>query len=96
MDHVRALELYEAYFKGSLDRATVKEFHAHLNDCEDCKVRLRTTRVSAGRGVRRGSEGAQDDSMKRILSRNRTMTYVVIVIMICFFLLLKLRLFQPV
>lgn len=95
MDHDRALELYEAYFSGHLDRATVKEFHAHLNDCEDCKVRMRVTRasVSGFRGVRKSQD---DDAMNRILSRNRTITYVVLVIMICFFFLLKLRLFQRV
>jgi hypothetical protein len=93
MSHEEALKLYDAYFSGNLERQLTRDFHAHLNDCEDCKVRLRSTRASLGRGggARAVLASAQDQRLQEILRRNRTMTYVVLVIMICFFFFFRLH-----
>jgi hypothetical protein len=91
--HQEALKLYDAYFSGALERQETKAFHAHLNDCEDCKVRLRSTRASLGRrgGARSRLEAGEDARLQEILRRNRTMTYAALVILICFFFFFRLH-----
>jgi hypothetical protein len=91
MDHEQALEKYEAYFANTLSREEVRAFHAHMNGCEDCKVRLRTMRAAAPAPgfSRRGP--SQEDRLNEILRRNRVIMYAVLAILICFFFFFRLK-----
>jgi hypothetical protein len=91
MTHDEALQIYDAYFAGSLGREEVRAFHAHMNTCEDCKVRLRAMRAAAPAPgfVRRGAAG--EDKLQEILRRNRIMVYAVVAILICFFFFFRLK-----
>ena len=95
ISHEHALTLYDAYFAGQLDRETVRAFHSHLNDCADCKVRLRTLNAAGpGAGFTRlGKAGSPDLEARRqeLLRRNRVIMMAVLAVMICFFFFFKLK-----
>jgi anti-sigma factor RsiW len=92
MTHGEALRQTAAYFDSQLSREEVRAFHAHINDCEDCRVRLRTMRVTA-RGPRLSAQAERDqeDRLQEILRRNRVMVYAAIVVLACFFFLFRLK-----
>ena len=91
MTHDEALERYGAYFANSLSREEVRAFHLHMNDCEDCKIRLRTMRAAApSAGFMRG-RAPQEDKLQEILRRNRIMVYAIVAVLLCFFFFFKLK-----
>ncbi len=99
MDHSQASSLFDAYFSNLLDRAQVREFHAHINDCEDCKVRLRTMRAGAEMGRRWSRTGAgrfgnDDDKLRMIIFKNRVITYAAVAVLVGFFIVLRLLVFK--
>jgi hypothetical protein len=90
--HEEALLQMEAYFSNQLSREEVRAFHAHMNICEDCKVRLRTMRAAApSPGFARMGLGTQEDKLQEILRKNRVIVYATLVIMICFFFFFRLK-----
>lgn len=92
ISHEKALELYGAYFRNELGRDTVREFHAHINDCEDCKVRLRTMKAAtAGAGFIRGGGKNGDDKYKETIQKNRTIMFAVLAVLIAFFIMFVLK-----
>lgn len=92
MTHAEALLKTAAYFDSRLSREEVREYHTHINDCEDCRVRLRTMRVSAkGPRLSAAAEREQEDRLQEILRRNRVMVYAAIVVLACFFFLFRLK-----
>lgn len=93
MDHAAALEHMSAYFAGSLSRDEVRAFHTHMNGCEDCKVRLRTMRATAGnpRFVRGGAASDQEAKLQEILRKNRIIMYAALIVMVCFFFFFRLK-----
>jgi hypothetical protein len=92
MSHDEALAQYGAYFAGQLSRGEVRAFHAHISDCEDCRVRLRTMKAAAPRpGFTRGGEGGAEERLQGILRKNRVIMYAVLAVLICFFLMFRLK-----
>lgn len=97
MEHEQANNLFEAYFSNRMDRAAVREFHKHINDCEDCKVRLRSMRANSSRifspgfSTRRLGRDPEEDRLQATLVKNRIITYAVIAAMVVFFFLFILK-----
>ena len=94
MTHPEALALYGDYFAGRLGREATRAFHGHLNDCEDCKVRLRAMRAAAPRpdfGRGGASEAEREARTRNILWKNRVITYAVLAILLCFFFFFRLK-----
>jgi hypothetical protein len=90
--HEQALLQFAAYFEGSLNRGQVRDFHAHVGGCEDCRLRLRVMRASAPRpGFTLGADMAQEAKLQEILRRNRVITYAVLAVLVCFFILFRLK-----
>jgi anti-sigma factor RsiW len=91
--HDEALQQMEAYFANQLSRDEVRAFHAHMNSCEDCKVRLRTMRAAAPNPgfSRLQSPASQEAKLQEILRRNRVIMYAVLAVMICFFFFFRLK-----
>jgi hypothetical protein len=92
ISHDEALQQMAPYFANELNREEVRSFHAHINDCEDCKLRLRVTRATLPRpAFGRGAASEQEAKLQMILRRNRIMVYAILVIMICFFFFFRLK-----
>jgi hypothetical protein len=96
MSHAEALEKFGAYFAGALSREEVRAFHAHLNDCEDCKVRVRAARAAAPRaGFTRLGGREAEDKLEKVLAKNRSMTYIVLAVLAGFLVLFRLFFRRP-
>jgi hypothetical protein len=92
MTHEQAVERTPDYFANRLTRSEVKDFHAHISDCEDCRVRLRTLKASLPRpGFTLGVEQQREARLQEILRRNRVMVYAVVAVLICFFFFFRLK-----
>ena len=92
MDHPQALLNYDAYFANRLSRDEVRAFHTHINDCEDCKVRLRSMKAAGPRpGFTRGNRDNSEERLQEILRKNRIIMYAVLAVLICFFFMFKLK-----
>ncbi len=86
MDHARAASLQEDYFRGRLDRATVRELHEHLKACEECRSRVRLRRAGAdaereGR-IGRGARDADMDAIQARIVGNRNLLIQILLLLV--------------
>jgi hypothetical protein len=92
ISHAEALEQMGPYFSNTLDREQVRAFHAHVNDCEDCRLRLRVMRSTLPRpGFTLAADQEREAKLQLILQRNRIMIYAVVAILACFFFFFRLK-----
>lgn len=92
ISHDEALSLSEAYFANRLSREAVREYHAHINDCEDCRVRLRAMKAAAPRAPFTLRSGPENEARREeLLRRNRVIMYAVLAVLICFFFMFRLK-----
>ena len=88
ISHEQALSQFDAYFGNRLERGAVRDFHAHISDCDECQVRLRTMNAMAPKpGFTRGEGAAAEAKLQGILRKNRIIMYAVLAILLCFFFL---------
>lgn len=82
MNHEEAQAKLEAYFQGSLDRETVRAFHAHLKGCEACRSSIRIR--GAGARARRagGFDGTLPAETRRQMAQNRAMLFRILLLML--------------
>lgn len=91
MTHDQALGQMDPYFMGSLTRDQVRDFHAHINACEDCQLRLRVMRSSVPKpSFTRLGQPEGEAKLQEILRRNRIMVYAVLAILMAFFFFFRL------
>jgi len=92
ISHEQALAQFDAYFGNRLSREETRAFHAHINDCEDCRVRLRAMRAAAPAPgfTLRGAPG-QDERLQAILRKNRIIMLAITAVMVCFFFLFLMK-----
>ena len=96
MTHDEAVERFSAYFAGTLSRDEVRGFHAHLSDCEDCKLRVRTMHAMAPRaGFTRLDEAGSEEKLKQVLAKNRAMTFIVVAVLMGFLALFRIFFRRP-
>jgi len=94
LTHARALDLFDAYFGNHLDRAQTRAFHAHINGCEDCQVRIRTLRASLHVPTTRvnARTSIEDrEKFERTIYRNRIMMLAIVVILAMFFFFFRIK-----
>jgi anti-sigma factor RsiW len=91
MDHVKAAGLLDAYFKGELDRPTMREMNQHFKDCEACRsqIRLRKAHLT---GSRAGSpEGAASPEIQAQMARNRDLLVKILLVMLAAWFIWRLK-----
>lgn len=91
MDHPQALGLMQAYFDGSLDRATVRELHAHLKDCEDCRSRIRLRKAGLQAGPVKDDRGLASPELQAQMARNRELLIKILALLVLAWAVWKYR-----
>lgn len=91
MTHREAEALFPAYDKGSLERAQVRGFHAHLKDCEACQARVRMQSTWA-----KASQAAPDLSLaspetQKAIARNRDLLIKILLLLVFAWAVFRLR-----
>lgn len=91
MNHREAERLFPAYNKGALERAQVREFHAHLKECEICQSRVRMQSTWA-----KASQAAPDLSLaspetQKAIARNRDLLIKILLLLVFAWAVFRLR-----
>ena len=92
MEHSEAQSLYPAYNNGSLSREQVRDFHAHLKTCEDCRSRIRVQGAAARSKVSKAKDlSLASPETQAQMAKNRDLLIKVLALMALGWLVWRLK-----